>query len=224
MKKAVLAVAVAVMLYIVCPSCVYSNAEDQSEVTKLVKELQRAKVEQVAMVIDSLSDAKLLIRSGVGRDPKVGHPVRDLKWGDMLFITVYPASKLVTAELDGLDECTLLGAVTVLAPAMGPPPATGSLASRIAEPGVYLLAAKAGKEEGKADVLLVSVRVDDKGDVVFKEAARAAATVDTDPRIAGAVPGVIVAFQESPPMKVTVKMTWAEAAYEFTLDLFISFR
>jgi hypothetical protein len=213
-----------------CP--VRAEADEQyymGEVARLSKELSQAKLGQIAMVVDSTSKAEsnLRIWAGSSADPKVGHVVRAMDWGDMPFISAYQASEPVKTKLDGIGEGRILGTLALLVPASTPG------GKEKADAGVYMVFLDEptfiGTTTIEQTLHLVSVSVDKDGKPTYADALTFQAEMNRLPGVAGGIPGVMASFpgkdkvsEDNPAWRATVTMLWKEINFRFYLDLDIA--
>ena len=153
--------------------------------SQALKDLQDARLGQIALLVKNLSQGKsrLLIGQGASAEPKVGNVVHEV---DALpFFTVYPVSSPAIAKLGGMGECVLVGAIALGVEAEPPGARDSTALGRIpmAPPGVYLLAYKedvevarpykgdlhGAAEEESGMVSLMSVSVDKEGNPAFQQ-------------------------------------------------------
>jgi len=205
--------------------------EYRQQIAALTDQLYRAKLDQIALLLDagSKGESKLLIGSGVSADLKAAsgaskEHIRRASPDGASPLTVYPASLPVSANLPGIGESELLGAVALRIEA-GPAEGDDAEKKAVAKPDVYLLAC--GRSEGWLyEVRLVSLTVDDEGGPEFEPVLRTLAERSKTTRIAGSIPGVVVTFPKDdevalpdhPPWRATVRMMWREHTYRFALD------
>ena len=210
----------------------YDAAEESAtEIVGLVDELYRAKLGQIALLIEQYSEGKsrLLIGLGANAEPKVRVFVRAPK--QRPFVAVYPASYPVTADLAHVGKCELLGAVALGVDATAPAiPGEGELRVDLGRAavvsGVYLLAYMVNAPQ-PGQLALVSVTVDDEGRTMFMQRGGGYVPGQRfDSHSGRARPGATVKFppkgeasKDDPPWRAHARMVWRDVGYEFALDL-----
>jgi len=194
------------------------------QIAALTEQLQRAKLGQIAIFVDSRSEGtdKLVIKSGASGTPTVGKVMRQPSWGDIPIISVYPTSSPVSLKLEGVGECEVLGAVALLTKTYAAECDDKDMGAA-AEPGVYLIAYHM-TEGWLAEVVLVSLTVDDEGRVRLDPAIRTLAKQGWNVSSL-APPAAVVKFPEAdaisvdnPIWRASVTIICPEHMYEFALD------
>jgi hypothetical protein len=238
MRSLVAAVSLLVAVCVLCPARAglveYDPAEESTtEIGGLVEELHRAKLGQIALLIEQRSEGKsrLLIGLGARAEPKVPVFMRSPAT-QKPFVAVYPVSYPVTAELARVGKCELLGAVSLGVDATAPriPGEGGELRVDVAmaaiTSGVYLLAYAMDAPEPH-QLALVTVTVDDEGRTTFMQRGGGYIPVQRfESHRGGDRPGASVKFppkgkaaEDDPPWRAHARMVWRDVGYEFALDL-----
>jgi len=210
------------MVLCVIPAWAVSGADEPvspKEPTALEKQYQ-AHLERIDMAIVSLSESKsrLLIDQASGTQP-TGYPMRNLDWGDMPFVTVYPVSAPVLTKLKDVGPGRVFGAVRIVTESTNPEKASN------AKPGVYLLLKYDERwlgvpKEGKPryGVCLVEVTGDAKSGFTYKKALDTYGTADSSK--------VRVTFggnMEAGPTRARARLMYPQEKdiilYEFVVEL-----
>ncbi len=214
-----------------------STAGWPDDIAGLTKELHRAKLAQIAILIanESRGESGLLLKDGVSANPDVKFKWREEKWGDIPAISVYQASVPVNVQFEGIDSGRIIGAVSLLVETSSPKDK-----AKIAKPGVYMLymfdrATLA--TTGETEMALVSIEVGDKpgwdeeGKVALKEVLRVPGKVVkvTFARTPKKTSDVTVTFpkpkevtSETPANRASVVLRWDKQTVRFNLDLAIT--
>lgn len=172
MRPLVAAIGVLVAVCALCPAYArwasYAPAQDPAkakEIAQLTKELQRVKLGQIAIFIESRSEgaSRLVIKSGASAGPEVIAALRAAQpsWGDIPFMSVYPASSPVSLKLEGIGDCEVLGAVALLPQAVAAE-CDDKDKDAVAQPGVYLIAWHL-TDGWIEEAVLLSLTADDEG-------------------------------------------------------------
>lgn len=209
---------------------------------------RKAELERIAVLIHGLSQGRsgLLLKSCASANPP-GRPSRSISWGDLPIVSVCPVSDPVRTKLP-VGDCIVLGSINLLARAE-PPGMRNSrfrgVRARIPQAqGTYLLVYTgqfSDEEQESGTMSLISVSVDDEGEVVFRQAFGAPAERHTRPAdvFLGTIYnyggedwyGASIRFQvaaDDPPGRIEVRLALHEPdgryrSYRFQLDLDLLF-
>lgn len=191
-----------------------------------------AKLDQLAILVSALSNgsSRLQINNGVC-SPSGTCPVRPIEGTTLKenampapFMSVFSVSEPVKTKLEGIAEGKILGAVDAIVP-IGAPDSKDK-----AEPGVYMLFFPepicGGVTTRDRRILLVSLSVDNQGNIQYKEVA--ATDDDFSQYKAEAsqfvpMPQVTASFVSNVPARVDVEMEWHGQKHKFTFEMEIIF-
>lgn len=202
--------AVLLLAQTACGQLLLPETEYSVEAERVLK----TRLGRIALVVHRQSGGKsrLLISSGEGANPNMGMVVHRIKWGGIPPTRAYRVSEPVDADLDGIGQCRLLGALFTHEDAT-------IVSGQSITSGVYLLAYLPPAKK----VLVIDIKVEGDGRVTYRELGRVGlenadiSRGSPNPYVGVWFPTEELLADDNPYNRVTVDLVWKQESYMFRI-------
>jgi hypothetical protein len=184
------------------------ETEYSIEARKVLKE----RLGRIGLVVQRASggQSRLLLSSGEGAYCTLGMVVHRINWGDVPPVMAFRVSEPVGADLQGIGECRLLGALFLHEDAT-------IVGGQKITSGVYLLAYSSDAKK----VLAIEIKVEGGGRVAYRELGRVPlenpdiSRGSPNPYVGVWFPTEELLADDNPSNRATIDLAWKRESYMF---------